>query len=109
MKDIIDLAKLEAHVNENLKSIYQNDRIKEKQNLKVKRLWELGKQLFTNDKGTEFLELLKEIYLLSPVSSASYSERISCVREGQNEMVRLFINMTRIKFDEMKKREVIYE
>lgn len=80
------------------------DRLKNMDNMQIKadeekrkfrRLRECGYALFSTKLGEEFLELLKEQFLLKPVSPAGYTERASCVREGHNEVIRLLINIAK--------------
>lgn len=66
------------------------------------RLARLGHVLFNSVTGKEFIELLKDLYLYSPVSPYGATERYACVREGQNELVRLMINMRNFKEEETK-------
>lgn len=67
---------------------------------KFKRLCDLGHIVFNTVSGKEFIFGLEEMYLKSPVSPAGATERYACVREGQNEMVRLLVNMFNLKMGE---------
>jgi len=66
---------------------------------KFKRLCNLGNIMLNTTSGEEFISLLEEIYLKAAVSPAAVSERYACIREGQNEVVRLFINMRNLKLE----------
>jgi len=60
---------------------------------KLDKLIEHGNIILNTDHGEIFIDLLAEMYLMSPVSPAGYTERASCIREGHNELVRFMINI----------------
>jgi hypothetical protein len=55
-------------------------------------LYKTGHDLFSTESGSRFLELLED-FIKCPVSPAHQTERYACVREGQNEIIRMLLNM----------------
>ena len=96
-KDKEYIERLEKTFNEKMHNLDDYEDYVHKGSKTVEELCRLGENVFATDSGRKLLKILKQLYVESPVSSASYSERASCVREGQNEMVRLLLKISKYK------------
>ncbi len=47
--------------------------------------------VFTSAQGNNMLELLKKQYLMQPVRDPNKSDAHACIREGENNLIRFFM------------------
>ena len=87
--ELAKLSKLEQLFEDKLDKLEELE--KTKNNDEFLKLCQCTDYIFNTPEGKTVMNFLSR-YLVAPVSSADFTERQACVREGQNEIIRMLLN-----------------